>query len=182
MVETEDPGIDGVRLFSLTAHEDGRGAVSEVFRREWIPGASEAVQANLSVSRAGVLRGLHFHRRQADYWCVLTGTAFVGLYDLRPGSPTEGAKAEVRMAAELGRSGLYIPKGVAHGFLAETDLMLVYLVDRTFDGQDEFGVSWNDPDVGIDWPVAEPVLSDRDRGNPLLGDVAGEMPRYEATA
>jgi dTDP-4-dehydrorhamnose 3,5-epimerase len=182
MSEVATLGIDGVRLFALIAHEDGRGAVGEFFRREWIPGASEAVQANFSISRAGVLRGLHFHRRQADYWCVLTGTAFVGLYDLRPGSPTEGAKSEVRMAADLGRSGLYIPKGVAHGFLAETDLMLVYLVDRTFDGEDELGVAWNDPDVGIGWPVGEPVLSDRDRANPPLAVVAGDAPPYEATA
>jgi len=179
--EVRETGIAGVRVFSLTAHEDRRGAVLEIFRREWLPDSSEMVQANLSVSRAGVLRGLHFHRRQADYWCVLTGDAFVGLYDLRSGSPSQGVKAEVRLSAELGRSSLYIPKGVAHGFLAETDLMLAYFVDRPFDGSDEFGVAWNDPDVGIGWPVAEPVLSDRDRGNPPVADVA-EAPEYEAGA
>ena len=171
-------GIEGVRLFSLTAHEDGRGSVAEIFRREWIPGADEFVQANLSMSKAGVLRGLHFHRRQADYWCVLGGTAFVGLYDLREGSPTSGSKAEVTLSSDLGRSGLYIPPGVAHGFYAETDLMLAYLVDRTFDGTDEFGVAWDDPEVAIAWPNADPIVSDRDRANPALTAV-DRMPVFE---
>jgi dTDP-4-dehydrorhamnose 3,5-epimerase len=103
----------------------------------------------------------------------------VGLFDLRSGSPTEGRKAEVPLSADLGRSALYIPKGVAHGFFAETDLMLAYFVDRSFDGQDEFGVAWNDPQVGIAWPTAEPELSDRDRSNPSLNEVAGGAPSFE---
>jgi dTDP-4-dehydrorhamnose 3,5-epimerase len=171
------PQIAGVRLFALAEHEDRRGSVSEIFRREWIPDSNQLVQANLSFSRAGVLRGLHFHRRQADYWCVVSGTAFVGLFDPRSGSPTEGAKAEMRLTAELGRSGLYIPKGVVHGFLAETELVLAYLVDRPFDGTDEFGVAWNDPGVAISWPIPDPILSDRDRSNPPLA--AADVPRFE---
>jgi dTDP-4-dehydrorhamnose 3,5-epimerase len=178
MADASDVGIEGVRLFALGGHEDRRGSVTEIFRRDWIPGSSELVQANLSISRAGVLRGLHFHRRQADYWCVVSGAAFVGLSDLRSGSPTEGKKAELRLVAELGRSGLYIPRGVAHGFLAETDLVMAYLVDRVFDGTDEFGVAWNDPDVGISWPVPEPTLSDRDRANPPLSRAADLAPAF----
>jgi dTDP-4-dehydrorhamnose 3,5-epimerase len=169
--EATDVGIEGVLVLSLSSHEDRRGSVGEIFRREWIAGAGEMVQANLSISRVGVLRGLHFHRQQADYWCVLGGSAFVGLYDLREGSPTYRARAELTLSADLGRSGLYIPPGVAHGFYAETDLMLAYFVDRTFDGTDEFGVAWDDPEVGIDWPNREPTLSDRDRGNPALAAV-----------
>jgi dTDP-4-dehydrorhamnose 3,5-epimerase len=172
--ESAELGIDGVRQFTLSAHEDSRGQVSEVFRQEWLPGVPPIVQANLSISRAGVLRGLHFHRRQSDYWCVLAGTAFVGLFDLRSGSPTEAARAEVRLSAELGRSGLYIPPGVAHGFLAETELMLAYFVDRPFDGQDEFGVAWNDPGIAIAWPTGQPELSDRDRTNPPLAEVRAQ--------
>ena len=61
------------------------------------------------------------------------------------------------------REGLFIPPGVAHGFLAVTDLTLGYLVDRYFDGSDEWGIAWNDPELGIDWPATDPVLSDRDR-------------------
>ena len=81
-------GLEGVLLVPLETHADDRGAFRELFRRSWIPGMREAVQLNLSRSRPGVLRGLHFHRRQADYWAVLEGEALVGLYDLRKDSPT----------------------------------------------------------------------------------------------
>ena len=69
------------------------------------------VQSNLSVSRAGVLRGLHFHRAQADYWCVLDGSAFVALYDLRDGSPTRGRAWWDTFDAGAGLCGLYVPPG-----------------------------------------------------------------------
>ena len=85
----------------------------------------------------------------------LSGEMFVALVDLRTGSPTERADLD---AATVGgdAAGLFIPPGVAHGFLAETDLVLGYLVDRYFDGTDEWGVAWNDPALGIDWPAADP--------------------------
>jgi dTDP-4-dehydrorhamnose 3,5-epimerase len=173
------PGeIDGVGLVPLTAHADDRGALTEIFRRAWAPAAGEMVQANLSSSREGVLRGLHFHRSQSDYWCVISGRAFVGLYDLRGGSPTLGRRAEIRIDAEQEWVGLFIPPGVAHGFLAETDLALLYVVDREFDGTDEFGVAWNDPDIAIAWPSSEPVLSERDRSNPSLAEAAADAPAF----
>jgi len=162
--------IRGVVLSRLSSHDDDRGSLTEIWRREWIAGSSEMVQAVLSHSRAGVLRGLHVHAEQADYWCVVSGVAFVGLFDLRAGSPTEGVKAEVRIEADAERQGLYIPPGVAHGFYAETDVHLQYLVDRVFTGADEFGLAWDDPEVGIGWPVERPELSARDRSNPGLAD------------
>jgi dTDP-4-dehydrorhamnose 3,5-epimerase len=137
------------------------------------------VQGNLSRSSRDVLRGLHFHRKQADYWCLIEGSAFVGLYDLRKGSPTQGKKAEIRIAVDGEYRGLYIPKGVAHGFYAETDLLLQYLVDQYFTGDDEFGVAWDDPDLGIQWPTTDPILSPRDRSNPFLADVLDAAPAYE---
>jgi len=167
-----DIGIEGAFLVPLALHADDRGFLVELFRHEWlgeVPGeVPHMVQANLSRSRARVLRGLHFHRRQADYWCVLAGRAFVGLFDLRAGSPTEGRKAELTMDAEAGRTALYLPPGVAHGFYAETEVLLQYLVDAYYSGEDELGLAWDDPDVGIAWPVSEPVLSERDRHNPSL--------------
>jgi dTDP-4-dehydrorhamnose 3,5-epimerase len=171
MPESVATNIDGTYLFPLTMHRDGRGSLTEVYRREWIPGNAEMPQANLSISNRNVLRGLHFHRNQADYWCVIQGTAFVGLYDLRSGSPTEGKKGEIRIAAAEQRYGLYIPTGVAHGFYAETSLMLQYLVDHYYTGEDEFGIAWDDQDVGLDWPVQDPDLSERDRSNPSLAEV-----------
>jgi len=86
--ELIDVGIDGVFLFQLKVHPDERGHMAEMFRRSWLPAGREMVQANLSMSRPNVLRGLHVHRKQADYWTILSGTAFIGLYDLRRGSPT----------------------------------------------------------------------------------------------
>ena len=167
-------GIDGVLLFDLSTHEDERGGLTETFRAEWIPGAREMVQANVSRSRAGVLRGLHHHREQADHWVFLSGSAFVGLFDLRRGSATERRKAELRIDADASPQALYIPPGVAHGFYAETDAVLQYLVDRAYTGDDEFGLAWDDPDVGIAWPDRSPRLSERDRVNPSLSDVLRE--------
>ena len=85
---------------------------------------------------------------------------FVALADLREGSPTERVISTMRLSAETPQ-GLFIPPGVAHGFLAETDLTLGYLVDRYFDGTDEWGIAWDDPELGIDWPAADPVLSEQ---------------------
>lgn len=168
----------GAQVVDLTTRADDRGAFTEVFRQEWFPGARVMVQSNLSRSRAGVLRGLHFHRRQADYWCVLEGTAFVALVDLRAGSPTEGSAWWRTFDASEGLRGLYVPPGVAHGFYAVTDVALQYLVDEAFSGDDELGFAWNDPDVAIPWPGGDPVISARDASNPPLADVVGDAPPY----
>ncbi|HJU57483.1 MAG TPA: dTDP-4-dehydrorhamnose 3,5-epimerase [Actinomycetota bacterium] len=166
--------IEGLIHRDLVAHEDGRGSVSEIFRQEWLPGASMMIQSNVSRSHAGVLRGLHVHREQADYWVVLAGSAFVGLADLRSGSPTESRSASIRLDAQTG-SALYIPPGVAHGYYAETDVLLQYLVDRPYTGDDEFGVAWDDPELGIGWPDRSPTLSERDRSNPGLSEVRASL-------
>jgi dTDP-4-dehydrorhamnose 3,5-epimerase len=171
-VRPEPAGLEGVLLVPLETHEDDRGSFVELFRESWIEGVPPMVQANLSRSRAGVLRGLHFHREQADFWVLLSGTQFVGLYDLRSGSPTAGRKLELRMVQGDGANGLYVPPGVAHGFYAESDVELLYLVDRFFTGEDEHGIAWDDPDVGISWPSSDPILSDREppaRRDPALG-------------
>src|SRR5262245_21518690 len=178
MIERIEVGIEGAHVISLTLHPDERGYFTETFRRSWVPGMDEMVQANLSRSGPGVLRGLHFHRRQADYWLVVEGSALVGLYDLRKGSPTEGTKAEVPLAAEDHRC-LYIPRGVAHGFHTAGGILLQYLVDRYYSGEDEFGVAWDDPQIAIDWSTTDPVLSERDRSNPTLAEVLPEAPRFE---
>lgn len=178
MNEGRDVGIAGARLLELITHGDERGSFTEVYRRSWIPEGGEMVQGNLSFSRAGTLRGLHFHRRQADYWCVVQGTALVGLYDLRKGSPTEGRKAEVWLSEDGKRHTLYIPRGVVHGFHADTDLHLYYLVDEYHTGDDEFGIAWDDPEISIAWPRRDPILSERDRSNPSLSEVRADPPSY----
>jgi dTDP-4-dehydrorhamnose 3,5-epimerase len=175
-----DGHIDGVTLVDLEVHPDARGSFVEFYRESWLPTEHPALQGNISRSTAGSLRALHFHRRQWDYWFVIAGEIFVALADLRAGSPTERVVSTMRLSAETPQ-GLFIPPGVAHGFLAETDLTLGYLVDRYFDGTDEWGIAWDDPELGIDWPAADPVLSERDRSNPGLAEALRDPVPYLRT-
>ena len=166
--------IDGVLIAELKEFPDERGRFIETFRQEWFPGAPSMVQANRSDSKAGVVRALHFHRKQADYWYCPRGRIFVALYDLRRSSPTHGTAwhLEIGEGAEL---GVYIPPGVAHGFQALTDATLTYLVDQAYDASDEFGVVWDDPDIGMPWPIASTELSDRDKQNPKVADIPDDQ-------
>jgi len=174
----EDAGIAGVRLIPLVPHDDARGSLTETYRRQWLPEGRKVVQANLSRSNPGVLRGLHWHRRQADYWCVLSGTAVVALVDLREDSQTRLATFQRRIDTAEERVGIAIPPGVAHGFYAESEVLLLYLVDSYYSGEDEFGLAWDDPALGLTWPSPTPVLSARDRANPSLGDVLRDPPTW----
>lgn len=163
--------IKGVQLVSLKPFGDERGRFMETFRKEWFPQRSwEIVQTNRSDSMAGVLRGLHYHFKQVDYWYVVNGRIRVGLCDLRPGSSTYRAAQTIEMGAE-NQLGLFIPTGVAHGFVALTDATLIYLVDNYYDGADEYGVAWNDPEIGLSWGVESPLLSARDAANPRLSEI-----------
>jgi dTDP-4-dehydrorhamnose 3,5-epimerase len=172
--------ITGVHLVQLRSHGDERGCFIETFRKEWFPQRSwQCVQSNRADSIAGVLRGLHYHHRQVDYWYVLHGRLRAGLYDLRPASPTFGAGQILELEASRPQ-GLFIPIGVAHGYLALTDVTLTYTVDNYFDGRDENGVAWNDPDIGLEWGVDTPIVSSRDTANPWLRDIASRnLPVYE---
>jgi dTDP-4-dehydrorhamnose 3,5-epimerase len=173
----ESKTIQGVQLVSLRPHEDERGRFVEIFRMSWFPQRPwSAVQSNRSQSEAGVLRGLHYHHRQVDYWFVDRGRIRVGLVDLRRSSPSF-RRAEAIELDELDFTGLYIPVGVAHGFVALSSATLIYVVDNYYDGADELGVAWNDPALGLDWGVTEPIVSPRDRANPMLVDIpASAMP------
>jgi dTDP-4-dehydrorhamnose 3,5-epimerase len=159
-------------------HLDDRGRFSETYRRSWFPLGREMVQASRSDKQAGAVVGLHYHLHQADYWYVPRGQARVILHDLRVGSPTEGVTQSVEIGDQDDR-GIFIPPGVAHGFASLTDMTLTYLVDSYYNPSDELGVAWDDPDVGADWGVAEPILSERDRKNPRKRDLGeGIRPHY----
>ena len=170
--------IDGVYITTLTAYGDDRGRFMETFRKEWFPQVSwDKMQSNRSDSKAGVLRGLHYHFKQIDYWYVVKGTIRAGLVDLRPSSPTYLQSASVDMG-DNNAVGLFIPVGVAHGFSALTDCTLTYIVNNYYDGADEFGIKYNDPQVAINWGVDSPSLSGRDQQNPLIKDIPSEhMPK-----
>jgi len=171
--------IHGVYRVELTAREDARGRFMETFRAEWFPQVSwERVQNNRSDSKAGVLRGLHYHFHQVDYWYVPKGRIRAGMVDLRPDSPTFKATYTIEMGEE-NNIGLFIPVGVAHGFAALTDCTLMYIVNNYYgDGSDERGVRWDDAEIGVAWHVESPLISQRDLTNPLLRDIPLEaLPR-----
>ncbi len=175
---SESDVISGVYVVEPTAFGDERGRFVESYRRSWFPAGREMVQGNRSDKTANTVVGLHYHLHQADYWYFTKGEAVVVLHDLRDGSPTDGASLMLEMGEADGR-GVFIPPGVAHGFAARTDLTITYLVDQYYNPADELGVAWDDPALNADWGLAEPILSDRDRRNPLRADIpAGRRPYY----
>ena len=181
-------GIADVTWGRIQRHGDQRGSFREVWRHSQFPrltpdltGMENArfAQANVSTSETGVLRGLHYHRRQLDYWIVLDGRAFVALVDIRPA--LHGGRAIVETRELDPNATVTIPTGVAHGFLALAPLTLLYLVTNEYDGADELGFAWNDPWVGVPWPTridtldGRPILSARDQSNPPLADLIASL-------
>lgn len=166
-VPTIEPSstIADVIVVRPDVHGDERGRFVETYRRSWLPLGREMIQGNRSEKQAGAVVGLHYHLHQADYWYVLRGTARVVLHDLRVGSPTEGSTLQLDLDGSEDQ-GLFIPPGVAHGFASLTDVLLWYLVDGYYNPDDELGVAWDDPDIGADWGLTDPVLSARDQANP----------------
>ena len=165
--------INGVVIVSPDIHGDERGFFIETYRRQWFPGGREMIQGNRGDRRRGAIVGLHYHLHQADYWYVPFGHARVVLHDLRVGSATDGATLTIDLGSEPGtpgvehdHRGIYIPPGVAHGFSALTDMTITYLVDGYYNPADELGVAWDDPEIGADWGVTDPVVSARDQQNP----------------
>ncbi len=173
--------IDGVKYVHLRGFGDERGRFMETFRREWFPERSwDMIQTNRSDSVAGVLRGLHYHFNQVDYWYVPRGRIQVGLADLRMGSPTFGV-SHVLEIGEENEIGVYIPSGVAHGFLALTDVTLTYLVDQYYNSDDERGVAWDDPELAVAWANRKVILSERDEMNPRLSDISmDDLPQHNS--
>lgn len=176
---TESDVIVDVQLVELDVHGDERGFFVETYRREWFPKGREMIQGNRGDRQRGAVVGLHYHLHQADYWYVPHGRARVVLHDLRVGSPTDGAT----LTLDLGcgddgtndHRGVFIPPGVAHGFAALTDMTITYLVDGYYNPADELGVAWDDPEIGADWALDEPVVSTRDRKNPRRADLDGAL-------
>ena len=171
MAELEASGIiPGLVIVTPGVHRDPRGLFIETYRRSWFPNGREMVQANRADRKAGSAVGLHFHRHQADYWYVPFGRARIVLHDFRVVDAADAGTVTLDLGArpdgEHDHRGVYIPPGVAHGFAALTDMTITYLVDGYYDPADELGVAWDDPAIGADWGVEQPVLSDRDQANP----------------
>jgi dTDP-4-dehydrorhamnose 3,5-epimerase len=171
----ESSAIAGVKVAHLRVFADERGRFMETFRKDWFPERPwNIIQSNRSDSAAGVLRGLHYHHHQVDYWHVVSGSIRVALADIRLSSPTHGAIQVMDITHEDG-IGLFIPVGVAHGFIAHTPATLAYIVDNYYDGADELGVAWNDPMLKIDWGAERPLMSPRDQNNPVLSAIPAHL-------
>ncbi len=172
---TESDVIAGVHIVEPAVHGDERGIFVETYRREWFPNGREMIQGNRGDRQAGCIVGLHYHLHQADYWYVPNGRARVVLHDLRQGSATDGETLELDLGQQADGSfshrGVFIPPGVAHGFASLTDMTITYLVDGYYNPRDELGVAWDDPEIGADWGLTDPTLSERDQANPRRADI-----------
>lgn len=167
--------IDDVELRELTVHGDHRGRVFEGWRESWTPFTVR--QLTEARAQAGVIKGLHMHYLQWDWWRIVSGRMLVGLYDARPKSPTFGVSVSFEMDSER-PTALAIPPGVAHGFFAIEDIEMIYLLSEVYNPDDEFGVRWDS--VGIDWPFLatgqQPLISERDINLPTADDLEFSPP------
>ena len=176
--------LPGVVIIEPTVYGDPRGYFLETWNQvRYVDAGLPAVfvQDNLSYSRQGVLRGLHFQNpnAQGKLVYVLKGEVYDVAVDIRLGSPTFGHWTG-EVLSEENRCQLYISPGYAHGFcVTSDDALFVYKCTAAYDAAAEGTIRWDDPDVGIDWPPLDFVLSDKDRGAPLLRDIEqSKLPVY----
>ncbi len=166
--------IPEVILIETDRHEDGRGFFKELYKqsvfvtRESLGGF---VQVNYSYSKKGVLRGLHYQKKPEDQRklvMVNRGKIFDVAVDIRKGSASFGKWIGVEMAADDDRM-IYIPSGFAHGFcVLSEEASIQYFCTKEYSPDHERGIIWDDPDIGIDWPIRDPELSEKDSGFPGL--------------
>jgi len=183
MIVTPTP-LPGVLVVEPKMFGDGRGYFLETwqearYREAGIP--AEFVQDNVSFSRRGVLRGLHFQHPgdQAKLVTVLEGEVFDVAVDVRVGSPHFGKSTSVVLTGASKRQ-LFIPRGFAHGFCVTSDTALfMYKCSDPYSPSTEMGVAHGDPDLAIAWPIADPAVSEKDSRYPRLRDIdPARLPRY----
>jgi dTDP-4-dehydrorhamnose 3,5-epimerase len=173
--------IDGLVLVQPKVIADERGFFFETYRRNEYSDLGidvEFVQDNHSRSMRGTIRALHFQLTpgQAKLIRVARGSIFDVAVDLRPRSSTYGQYEAFELSDENARQ-IFIPVGFAHGFCVTSEQAdVVYKVSSYYDQQTERGIAWDDPNIGIPWPTGEPLVSDRDRTNPRLAEIADELP------
>jgi len=173
--------LDGVVLLEPEVHGDARGFMVETYRRDtWaeLGVGVEFVQHNHSRSARGTLRGLHFQTEpgQAKLVRCPRGRIFDVAVDLRTGSATYGEWEGHELDDERHRQ-LFVPAGFGHGFAVLSDEADVsYLLSSTYDPATEAGIAWDDPEIGVEWPVDDPLLSDRDKTAPRLSEVVETLP------
>jgi dTDP-4-dehydrorhamnose 3,5-epimerase len=180
-VRFQTTDVEGVILIEPDVYRDGRGLLFESYQAaKYRDGGIDAtfVQDNHSSSADRVLRGLHGQSRhlQAKLVRVLRGEIFDVAVDARLGSPTFRRWFGVRLSAENFLQ-LYVPAGFLHGFCVLGDgADVAYKCTDYYDGTDQIVVRWDDPDIGIEWPIADPIVSAQDRSAPLLAEVMDRLP------
>ena len=176
----EPTGLPGVLLLEVPVFRDERGHFLETWRDDtYAQGGVRGpfLQDNAAFSRAGVLRGLHYQHphAQGKLVGVVMGEVFDVAVDLRRGSPHFGEWTGHQLSAENGRQ-LWIPPGFAHGYLTLSEsAVFVYKCTDVYRPEADRVVAWNDPEIGIEWPAGQPVLSPKDARAPRLRDVAADL-------
>ncbi|MBS3934243.1 MAG: dTDP-4-dehydrorhamnose 3,5-epimerase [Truepera sp.] len=177
--------LPGVLLCEPAVYGDARGFFMETWHQQRYAAAglpASFVQDNLSWSKKGTLRGLHFQHphAQGKLVFVLQGEVFDVAVDIRNGSPTFGQWVGVTLSADNKRQ-LFLPAGFAHGFCVTSETALfAYKCTDFYHPQAEGGVIWDDPGLGIEWPIDTPLLSAKDRSYPRLTELPPErLPQYE---
>jgi dTDP-4-dehydrorhamnose 3,5-epimerase len=173
--------LDGVVLVEPAVHGDDRGFFVETYSRDrWreLGAGVEFVQHNHSRSSKGTLRGLHFQTEpgQAKLIRCARGAIVDVAVDLRRESPTFG-EWEAHVLDDEKHRQLFVPVGFAHGFAVLSDVAdVAYQVSSYYDPATEAGIAWDDPGVGVEWQVSDPLLSERDKNAPKLGEIAETLP------
>ena len=174
-----DTEIPGVCIIEPVVHGDDRGFFMESYHKERFAELGiehEFVQDNHSRSRAGVLRGLHYQLGQPQVKLVRAtrGRVFDVVVDLRRGSPTFGRWVGAELS-EDNRRMLFSPPGFGHGFLVLSEIAeFQYKCSDFYAPEEEHGIRWDDPSIAIDWPVEDPILSEKDKVFPLLSELSPE--------
>lgn len=178
-----ETALKGVMMIEPDVFEDGRGYFLETYHAKKYAAhgiAGPFVQDNRSHSVRGILRGLHYQvqRPQGKLVMAIQGRIFDVAVDIRQGSPTFGKWVGMELSADNKRQ-LYVPAGFAHGFCVLSDTAdVLYKCTDFYDPQDERGIIWNDPAIAIAWPIAELVLSQKDRAYKRLAEMKDELPVY----
>ena len=183
-MKVERTSLSGVSIITPEVHTDDRGSFRESWQRSRYGDAglpTEWWQDNVSISRRGVLRGLHFQHPnpQGKLVTVLRGEILDVAVDVRAGSPDFGRFVTATLSGENGRQ-LWVPEGFAHGFQVLSEEAIVhYKVTRPYDPAADRTIAWNDPAIGIEWRGAKPILSRKDAAGRRLGEFApDELPAY----
>lgn len=186
MMKAEKTAFPTALFIEPDVFHDNRGFFMETYhkeRYEQLGLRTHFVQDNLSYSVRGTLRGLHYQHPhgQAKLVQVIKGEIFDVILDIRRGSPTFGQWTGANLSDE-NRRQLYVPEGFAHGFCVLSETALVhYKCSDFYARESEGGILWRDPAIAIEWPISDPLLSDKDRSYPCLRDVPeGRLPVYES--